>query len=448
MPILCARLQTLHVFLMAFLSACVLSQDEDDDDDGPAPSAPTATGAAADEAGEDDEDVGDLFGSDDDGAGSDAGFGASQADGVPSGEPLDFALPRQPRPADDAKLFLTKLPNIIKIQPRPFDPETYQEEDDLLTTGGDGLGASLGMAASRNVAANMIRWRETASGGMQSNTKIVKWSDGSMTLHVGNEVLKCMVNSMPEGSTHLLSMHGGSNLECHGILRHKLSLAPVSTKSATHKALSKDIAKNHTKAKRMQLVTTTQNPEEKKRQDELAWEDSKRLREKQAARRQRADGQADGPMLTSQFLDDDDDDGALEGNLGALKRAHKAGKRAGGGGRKRPAGGGYATGGKRRRPGLASARRGSDDSDYDEGSSDEPEDDEEVPGEMDGFLVGSGDEEDSAADEEEAEMTSDDGDESDESDKPKKKKGKGKKDKAKGKKKAKKARLVDEDDSD
>ena len=103
---------------------------------------------------------------------------------------------------------------------------------------------------------------------------------------------------------------------------------------------------------RMQMVATTENPEAKKRQDEIAWEDSKRLQARQAQRRQRADGLADGPELTASFLDDDDD-GNLDGNLGALKRAAKAGRglpKKGGGAKKRPMGGSYAAGGKRPRP--------------------------------------------------------------------------------------------------
>ena len=140
-----------------------------------------------------------------------------------------------------------------------------------------------------------------------------------MTLHVGKEALKCQNIAMPDSSTHLYSMHKASNLECHGILNHKLSLAPVDRKSSTHLALAKDIARVHTKAKRMQMIATTEDPEAKKRNDERTWEDSKRLQARQAARRQRADGQAEGPALTADFLDADDD-GDLEGNLGALKR--------------------------------------------------------------------------------------------------------------------------------
>ncbi len=34
---------------------------------------------------------------------------------------------------------------------------------------------------------NVVRWRNKG-GQKQSNTKIVRWSDGTMTMHVGKEV--------------------------------------------------------------------------------------------------------------------------------------------------------------------------------------------------------------------------------------------------------------------
>ena len=77
-------------------------------------------------------------------------------------------------------------------------------------------------------AANVIRWRETPSGDRQSNARLVKWSDGSMTLHVGNEALTAKEIAMAEGSTHLYAKHKNSALECHGVLRQKLTLAPAS----------------------------------------------------------------------------------------------------------------------------------------------------------------------------------------------------------------------------
>ena len=170
---------------------------------------------AGNEAGDDD-DVGDLFGSDDDDDDDDGAGALAAAAAQPSAEPISFELPRRPRPEEGASLFLARLPNILKVQPRPFDAETYNEKEDYGVKGFAGAGA-----------ANVMRWRNTESGEMQSNTRLVKWSDGSMTLHVGGEALKCQQVSMVEGSTHLYAATG-SSLECHGTLPHISPHLPIS----------------------------------------------------------------------------------------------------------------------------------------------------------------------------------------------------------------------------
>jgi RNA polymerase-associated protein LEO1 len=372
----------------------------------------------------DDDDVGNLFGSDDDADGvEDAG------PVVPAGEPVEFALPKQPRPPTKAKIYLLRLPNILRIQPRPFDPNTFDpdEEEDPEDD-------------ARRKTSNVIRWRETASGGRQSNARIVRWSDGSMTMHVGGEALTAQQVSVPEGTTHLYSKHQASNLECHGVLRQKLILAPTGRQSKTHQALSRDIARSgkFTKTTRMQKYTTVEDPEEKKRQEERMWEDKARLTTRQAQRRARADEQAAGPSLTTDFLDAEDEG---DGNLGALKRNYKKeGQRLRQGGtRRRPArGGGFAAGGKRRR--SFSYRADEDeDEDYDDDEEDSGEE-EADPKEMDGFIVGDEDDDDEEDEEEEAVMSDEDEEESEE-ERPKKK--------SKGKSAGRKSsKLIDDDDDD
>lgn len=135
------------------------------------------------------------------------------------------------------QLYLVRLPNILQFQPRPFDPETFEDDD----------GAGDEEEGSKARAENAVRWRETATGERQSNARLVRWSDGSMTLHVGGEVLLAQQVPIPEGSTHLYTRHAnrgqGANLECHGVLNQKMTLAPASLHSKTHQALSQNISR-------------------------------------------------------------------------------------------------------------------------------------------------------------------------------------------------------------
>jgi len=300
-----------------------------------------------------------------------------------------------PRPPAESKLFLVRLPNILAFQPRPFDPETFEEED----------AADADETGSKTRAENVIRWRESQeTGSKQSNARMVTWSDGSMTLHVGSEVLMAQHVGIPEGSTHLYTRHKGSHLECHGVLKQKMTLAPASRQSKTHQALTHKIAREHTKGKKMQLIATTEDPEAMQRGRERDYEDKKRLMARQATHRARADEYAESGQLTADFLDAADDED-LEGNLGAIRAQFKNRKRGGpSGAGRRSSGGGSSSRKAPRRPGGGRRRNsdGEDDDDDDDDDDDEDEEEDEGdPAEMDGFIVGDDDEEEAESSEEE-----------------------------------------------
>ena len=370
----------------------LFGSDSEDDDDAPVP-APAAAGA------DDDVDEDDLFGGDDDddegGAAAEGAAAEVKEEEEPSkrglAPPQELELPQMPAPPADAKLVLMKLPNILSREARPFDPETFADE---------------GMDEESNAhlrLENVIRWRDV-DGERQSNTRLVRWSDGSMTLHVGSEVLSA--TSQPLGkrgagqeATQLFVRHKGAIFRCHGVLRERLLVQPTSTKSETHKALTKQIAKSHVKERRIKVVTTAEDPEKKKADDEKAWRQSNQLASAQEARRQRY---SSGPELTEDFLEADDES-QLEGNLGALKRGFKADQ-------KRRAGGG---GGARGAPGGKRARSNRSQSERDEFEDEDEEDEEDAwdeeekraaaDGEMDDFIVGASDEEESAEESDEEE---------------------------------------------
>ena len=222
----------------------LFGSDSDDDDDAPArPSAPTGEEPVdGEEADGDDVGEAELFGSDDSDAEA-APRSIVSAPSAPSAPPLHYELPLLPRPEVGSELYTMRLPNILSIEPRAFDPLTFEDADEEQNT-------------IMGKTDNIIRWRETEEGVRQSNARMVTWSDGSMTLHVGDEVLTAAPQKV-EGGNQLFTRHKGSNLECHGLVRKKLVLQPASIKSSTHKALTKRIAKNHVKGSRMQMHTTT-----------------------------------------------------------------------------------------------------------------------------------------------------------------------------------------------
>ena len=112
----------------------------------------------------------------------------------PLGPPRKFSVLDIPPPVPasskkKATMHMTKLPNIVNINPEAFDKITYEAEEEEKQYNG--------------YVHNMIRWRyvkDPVTGELlrdergklkrESNTRIVKWSDGSLTLHVGTEVFE------------------------------------------------------------------------------------------------------------------------------------------------------------------------------------------------------------------------------------------------------------------
>lgn len=54
------------------------------------------------------------------------------------GPPLNLVVPHIPPPGQPDRLKVIKVSNVVGINPKPFDPETYMEEDDFVTDESNG----------------------------------------------------------------------------------------------------------------------------------------------------------------------------------------------------------------------------------------------------------------------------------------------------------------------
>lgn len=83
-------------------------------------------------------------------------------------------------------IHFVKLPNFLSVEPRPFDPNTYEEDDEEETHDEEGR------ARLKLKVENTIRWRERFNDKgefvKESNARFVRWSDGSLSLHLGSEI--------------------------------------------------------------------------------------------------------------------------------------------------------------------------------------------------------------------------------------------------------------------
>ncbi|KAJ2766031.1 Paf1 complex component, partial [Coemansia nantahalensis] len=153
--------------------------------------------------------VDDLFGSDSDSGSAPRGRGDGSAS-EPSGDErmadeedegreqvrvMSARVPVLPRPhSSEGRYVLARTPNIMQLEPTPFSADAYHdllaEEHRAAEKHGIKAAVSPELAtAAESILANTIRWRRVAAPDgtvrRETNARIVRWSDGSMTVVVG-----------------------------------------------------------------------------------------------------------------------------------------------------------------------------------------------------------------------------------------------------------------------
>ncbi|KAJ7956458.1 protein LEO1-like [Quillaja saponaria] len=183
------------------------------------------------------------------------------------GPPLDLEIPLHPPPAFPEKMNMIKVSNIMGIDPKPFDPKTYVEEDTFVT---DESGARKRIRLENNI----VRWRSIRNPdgrtSYESNARFVRWSDGSLQLLIGNEVLDISMHDALHDQAHLFLRHGKGILQSQGRLLRKMKFMPSSLSSNSHRLLTALVDSRHKKAYKVKNCITDIDPEREKEEKEKA----------------------------------------------------------------------------------------------------------------------------------------------------------------------------------
>lgn len=96
----------------------------------------------------------------------------------------DIARHAVPEPSD-GELYLLKIPRFLAIEPTAFNHKTFQAP----TTDHHWKTAPSEHFSAFNTAMTTIRWRRSPSkpSQLQSNARVLRWSDGSLTLQFAND---------------------------------------------------------------------------------------------------------------------------------------------------------------------------------------------------------------------------------------------------------------------
>ncbi|XP_010894242.2 RNA polymerase-associated protein LEO1 isoform X1 [Esox lucius] len=225
-------------------------------------------------------------------------------------------------------LYFVKLPNFLSVEPRPFDPQYYEDEfedEEMLD--------EEGRTRLKLKVENTIRWRakkdEEGNETRESNARIVKWSDGSMSLHLGNEVFDVYKAPLQGDHNHLF-IRQGTGLQGQAVFKTKLTFRPHSTDSATHRKMTLSLADRCSKTQKIRILPMAGRDPESQRNEMIKKEEERlrasirregqqrRMREKQHQR-----GLSAGYLEPDRYDDDEEGDEAV--SLAAIKSKYKGG---------------------------------------------------------------------------------------------------------------------------
>ncbi|KTF91639.1 hypothetical protein cypCar_00019727 [Cyprinus carpio] len=182
-----------------------------------------------------------------------------------------------------SELYFVKLPNFLSVEPRPFDPQYYEDEfedEEMLD--------EEGRTRLKLKVENTIRWRtrrdEEGSEIKESNARIVKWSDGR----------------------------------------------PHSTDSATHRKMTLSLADRCSKTQKIRILPMAGRDPESQRTEMIKKEEERlraSIRRESQQRRMREKQHQRG--LNAGYLEpdryDEDEEGEESISLAAIKSKYKGG---------------------------------------------------------------------------------------------------------------------------
>ncbi|KAH9282648.1 RNA polymerase-associated protein LEO1 [Echinococcus granulosus] len=235
------------------------------------------------------------------------------------------------------EMYLVKMPNFLSVETRPFDPAFYEgelDEDEVLD--------EEGRTRLKLKVENTIRWRLGKNANneviQESNARMVRWSDGSLSLHLGDEIFDVHKMDIQSDFNHLF-IREDRGLQGQSIFRSKLSFRPHSTDSFTHRKMTLSLADKTSKSQKVKILPVAGADPESNRSLAVRKEEERlrvalrresqqrRMQERQlaAASAHRQRRPAPGPSGYESFGDSDADIAGNSVSLSAIKRNARAG---------------------------------------------------------------------------------------------------------------------------
>ncbi|KAI0060978.1 Leo1-domain-containing protein [Artomyces pyxidatus] len=241
------------------------------------------------------------------------------------------SIPNIPVPkSSDGQHWVIRMPNFVKMDSKPFHPDTYvgpEQEEDFVARQGHDVDMSIKLRVE-----NTVRWRWTKDAygedRRQSNARVIRWSDGSLSLRLGKEYFDMQqvvdtsgsahrqafgsfhtsqgstpatpsapLATKAHGLTYLVAQHKRAEiLQAETVITGALTLRPTDMQSETHRLLVRAVGQKHSKVARLRMAPDPHVDPERAKAELLraAAKKPRRARADDTPRRRRAHGGAGG----------------------------------------------------------------------------------------------------------------------------------------------------------
>mmetsp|Transcript_35308 Transcript_35308/g.40086 ORF Transcript_35308/g.40086 Transcript_35308/m.40086 type:complete len:364 (+) Transcript_35308:24-1115(+) len=175
----------------------------------------------------------------------------------------EIAVPILPKDEAD-RILHVRLSNIINVDVNRFDTDTFNINNFAEKVQKGEIGANIG---------NLIRWKYNKAGDVVSNARLVKWSDGTSQIYVGNEPFDVLEYDLK--GTQMFTKVGDQPVYQHRAeILKKVSFKPVSHKSKSCLTLMQQFQK---KNRNLKVKVTATNQASDEAQHEKLEDKKKRL---------------------------------------------------------------------------------------------------------------------------------------------------------------------------
>lgn len=235
---------------------------------------------------------------------------------------MDADIARHPVPEpSDGELYLLKVPRFLSFEPTAFNHKTFQAP----TTDHHSKAPPSDHFSAFNTATTTIRWRRSPSNNakIQSNARVLRWSDGSLTLQFAHDPLnqyeinaqmlapqqvnpkvptplqakgRAKEKDQKESYTYLVAPYEEANvMRITNKFTTGLDIVPTAnTKDVALEKLQNDLARAATRGRdsadqAISFIDVNEDPELRRQREELVYKEKlkqQRAREKHALREQ------------------------------------------------------------------------------------------------------------------------------------------------------------------